>query len=383
MTPARTLFGAEHDAFRSAVREFVERELAPRAEQTRSDRQIGRDLWLAAGKMGFLGFMVPERFGGGGVNDFRFNAVLAEELARLGVAYASSFGINVDVVSPYLLELTTEEQKNRWLPKFCTGELICAIALTEPGTGSDLAAVKTRASWDGSTWHLSGSKTFITNGQGCDLVLVVARTANESTSRSLSIFAVEAGAPGFDRGRKLDKVGQHESDTSELFFTDVEVGPENLIGRLNAGFGYLMNNLRQERLSCAVGALSAARASLEATVEYAKQRHAFGQSIGSMQHLKFSLARAHTEIDVTQAWLDVCVAQHVAGQLDSTDAAKAKLMATDVQNRVLDLCVQVYGGYGYMTEQKVARDWMDARVTRIFAGTNEIMCEVIGRSLGL
>jgi alkylation response protein AidB-like acyl-CoA dehydrogenase len=379
----RSLFLEEHEQFRDSVRSFVERELAPHAERFRAERAIDRKAWLRAGEQGFLGFMVPERFGGGGTDDFRFNAVLSEEFARLGYAYASSFGINTDVVSPYLLELTTEEQKHRWLPAFCAGTLVTAIAITEPGTGSDVAAIRTTARRDGDSWIVNGSKTFITNGIGSDLVLVVARTGSGERHRGLGVIAVEAGTPGFERGRKLDKLGQHEADTAELFFTDVRVPAGNLIGEAGEGFGYLMRNLAQERLSCAIGAVADAEAVFEDALAYAKERHAFGQPIGSFQHNKFELAHMRTEIDVARAWVDRCLEAHVAGDLSAADAAKAKYWATEAQNRVIDACLQLHGGYGYMEEYRVARAWADARVTRIFAGTSEIMREVIGRSLGL
>jgi alkylation response protein AidB-like acyl-CoA dehydrogenase len=379
----RSLFLDEHEQFREAVRAFVAREIVPRAERFRAERAIDRKAWLRAGEQGFLGFMVPERFGGGGTNDFRFNAVLAEELARVGYAYASSFGINTDVVSPYLLELTTEKQKDRWLPSFCAGTLVTAIAITEPATGSDVAAIQTTARRDGDSWVVNGSKTFITNGIGSDLVLVVARTGPGERHRGLGVVAVEAGTPGFERGRKLAKLGQHEADTAELFFTDVRVPAGNLIGEAGEGFGYLMRNLAQERLSCAIGAVADAEAVFEETVAYARERRAFGQPIGSFQHNKFELAHMRTEIDVARAWVDRCLEAHVAGELSAPDAAKAKYWATEAQNRVIDACLQVHGGYGYMEEYRVARAWADARVTRIFAGTSEIMREVIGRSLGL
>lgn len=379
----RSVFDAEHWEFRQAVRTFVDRELRPNAERHRSERAIERAAWRAAGRAGFLGFMMPEEHGGGGVDDFRFNAVLGEELATLGIAYASSFGINTDVVSPYLVSLATPEQQERWVPRFCTGDLITAIALTEPGAGSDLANIQTRARRDGSDWLLNGSKTFVTNGLGADLVLVAAKSDPSTGRWGMTLFAVERDMPGFERGRKLDKVGQPESDTAELFLEDVRVPARNVIGDEGAAFGYLMERLAQERLSCAVGAVAAADAVLRETLDYVRERRAFGQPIGAFQHNKFNLATFSTEIDMTRAWIDQCLAAHVGGELSPVDAAKAKFWATEVQNRVIDGCLQLYGGYGYMREYVVARAWMDARVTKIFAGTNEIMREVIGRSLGL
>jgi alkylation response protein AidB-like acyl-CoA dehydrogenase len=379
----RTVFNAEHEEFRRAVRTFVGRELLPNAERHRAEKGCGREPWLAAGKQGFLGFMMPERFGGANEQDFRFNAVFNEELATLGYGYASSFGINVDVVSPYLRDLTTEGQKQRWLPRFCSGEMITAIAMTEPTTGSDLANIAATATRQDGGWLLNGSKTFITNGAVADLVIVVAKTDPAARTRGFSLLVIEGGTEGFERGLRLDKVGQPEVDTTELFFTDVFVPDENILGVPGEGFAYLMGSLTQERLSVAIAAVADALAIFESTVEYAKQRHAFGQPIGGFQHNRFQLATMATELDVTRAWIDRCLLAHVEGELDAVDAAKAKYWSTEVQNRVIDTCVQIFGGYGYMREQRVARAWMDARVTRIFAGTNEIMREVIGRGLGL
>ncbi len=377
----RCVYEADHDEFRGSVRAVLARHVEPFLEQHRVDGLIDRAVWEALGDQGFLGFMVPERFGGGGVSDFRFNAVLGEELARLGLAYASSVGINTDVVAPYLLELTTEEQKARWLPRFATGRLVTAIGMTEPNAGSDLAALRTTAHRDGDEWVLNGSKTFITNGYTADLVIVAARTTPGSRSKGLSLFGVEAGMAGFARGRKLDKVGQPEADTAELFFTDVRV-PETLrLGELDAGFAHMMDRLPQERLSCAIGCVAHGDEALTQTIAYARERQAFGQSIGSFQHNKFTLATLRTELDVTRSFVDQCLAAHVHGELDPADAAKAKYWASEVQGRVLDACVQLHGGMGYMRETAVARAWLDARVARIWAGSNEIMREVIGRSL--
>ena len=383
MSTHDTLYDEDHVEFRSMVRRFVDTELRPRAEEFRANRQIPRSVWKQAGDLGLLGFMMPEEFGGGGVSDFRFNAVLGEELSRLGYAYASSFGINTDVVAPYLQELATPEQQKRWLPAFCRGELITAIALTEPGTGSDLAAVTTRATPTADGWSISGAKTFITNGAQCDLVLAVVRTGDAGGSKGLSLFAFETTRPGFTRGRKLDKIGQHEADASELSFDDLRVTRDDLIGEEGAAFGYLMRNLAQERLSCAIAALAQGDRIFELTLEYVKERRAFGTAIGSFQHNKFALAQARTDLDVTRAFLERCLGAHVRGELTGADAAKVKLVTTELQGRLADLGVQMFGGYGYMNESEIARCWADARVTRIFAGTSEIMREVVGRSLGL
>jgi alkylation response protein AidB-like acyl-CoA dehydrogenase len=376
------LFEDEHDQFRASVRQFIDADIVPQADIFRAARCLGREVWQRAGELGFMGFMMPVEHGGGGANDFRFNAVLNQELARVGFGFASSLGINTDVVSPYLRDLTTEEQRARWLPAFCAGDLITAIALTEPGAGSDLAAVRTRAVPEGDGWAISGAKTFVTNGSICDLVLILARTGQPG-AKGLSLFAVDAAAPGVNRDHKLHKLGQHEADTAEIFFDAVHVERDRLIGEENAAFGYLMRNLAQERISCAISAHAAAERAFEVTLGYARERRAFGTPIGSHQHNKFQLASARTELDVTAAWLDRCIRDHLVGSLGAVAAAKAKYWATEVQGRVVDLGVQLFGGYGYMAESEIAQLWADARVTRIFAGTSEIMREVIGRSLEL
>lgn len=379
----RRIFEAEHDAFRSSVRALLSRILTEEVDRNRERRSIGRDLWIALGGHGFLGFMVPEAYGGGGINDFRYNAVLGEELTAYGVAYASSIGINTDVMAPYLLELASAEQQERWLPAFCSGELITAIAMTEPTAGSDLAAIRTTACRNGADWIMNGSKTFITNGASADLMVVAASTAPEKGRNGISLFLVDSSLPGVQRGRKLAKVGQPESDTSELFFTDVRLTEHALLGEEGAGFGYMMKRLPQERLSVAVVAVAHARRTLDVTLEYVKERHAFGQAIGHFQHNKFALADLHARIEVTQVFVDACIASLVTGAIDAIDAAMAKLLATELQGDVADFGVQMFGGSGYMEETSVARAWVDARVTRIYAGSSEIMRELIGRSLGL
>ncbi|MFF0450273.1 acyl-CoA dehydrogenase family protein [Streptomyces sp. NPDC004609] len=379
----RTLFDDDHTAFRASAREFVDRELRPRQEEFIRARSIERAVWREAGKQGLLGLLVPEEYGGSAAGDYRFSAVLGEELARLSVAFASSFTIHSEVVAPYLVELTTEEQRRRWLPRFCAGELVAAIGMTEPSAGSDLAALRTTAVRDGSDWILDGSKTFITNGYGADLVIVAARTGPEKRAKGITLFAVEEGMPGFERGRKLDKVGQHEADTAELFFDRVRVPAENVIGELDRGFVHMMERLPQERIGAAVTNIAHAAQILTETIGYAKERHAFGQAVGSFQYNKFRLAELVTTVDVTRAFVDQCVAAHVADELTAVDAAKAKWWSAQVQNDVIDACVQLHGGYGYMNEYRVARAWQDARVTKIWAGSNEIMKELIGRDLGL
>ncbi|MDX3309979.1 acyl-CoA dehydrogenase family protein [Streptomyces sp. NPDC054884] len=379
----RTVFDADHEAFRTSVRAFVERELRPRQEEFIQQRAIDRAAWKAAGQQGLLGLLIPEQYGGSEAGDYRFTAVLHEEFARLSAAFASSFTIHCEVVAPYLVELTTEEQRERWLPRFCAGELVTAIGMTEPSAGSDLAALRTTAVRDGENWTLNGSKTFITNGFGADLVVVAARTSPEKGAKGITLFAVETGMPGFERGRKLDKVGQHEADTAELFFHDVRVPGANVIGEVDRGFIHMMERLPQERIGAAVLNLAHAAQILDETLEYVKERKAFGQSVGSFQYNKFRLAEMVTQIEVTQAFVDQCVAAHVTGRLSAVDAAKAKWWTAQVQNEVLDACVQLHGGYGYMNEYRVARAWQDARVTKIWAGSNEIMKELIGRDLGL
>ncbi|OLT27065.1 acyl-CoA dehydrogenase [Actinomadura sp. CNU-125] len=379
----RTVFETDHDLFRESVREFIERTLLPLDEDIRDERMLRREVWLEAGRQGFLGMQVPQEFGGQDAGDFRFNAVIGEELARVAVAYNSIFSIHIDICAPYLLELATAEAKKKWLPGFCSGETIAAIGMTEPSGGSDLAALKTTAVRDGGSWVINGSKTFITNGGHADLVIVAAKTDPERGAKGITLFGVEAGTPGFARGTKLDKVGQPEADTSELFFENVRVPDSHVIGELNRGFVHMMERLSQERLSCAIGNVAHARGVLDETIEYVRERKAFGQPIGAFQHNKFLVAELITKLDVAQAFVDQCLAAHVAGELSAVDASKAKYWSSDVQNQIIDGCVQLFGGYGYMREYRVARAWMDARVTRIWAGTNEIMKEIIGRDAGL
>ena len=379
----REIYDEDHEAFRASVKEFLDREVRPHLEEHAAAKSLPRDFWLAAGKQGFLGLEVPEEYGGSEAGDYRFNAVLTEELAKVNMALPSCLGIHADIVAPYLVHLTTEKQKKRWLPAFCAGELLTAIGMTEPSGGSDLAALKTTAVRDGDDWILNGSKTFITNGYSADLVLVAARTSPEKKARGITLFAVESASEGYSRGRKLDKVGQDESDTAELFFENVRVPNDNIVGELDNGFIHMMTWLPQERLGSAVTNLAHAAQILQETIAYAKDRKAFGQSIGQFQHNKFLLADLVTRVEVTQAYVDQCVLAHCKGELTPIDAAKAKWWTAQVQNDVLDHCVQLHGGYGYMNEYRVARAWRDARVTKIWAGSNEIMKELIGRDLGL
>ena len=379
----RTIFNEDHNAFRESCRTFVDRTLRPHQEKHIANHELGREVWLELGRQGLLGLNVPAEYGGSGVDDVRFSLILAEELSRLAFAYSSCVGIHTNCIAPYLVDLGTEEQKQRWLPKFCTGELITALAMTEASGGSDLAALKSRAVPDGTDWILNGSKTFITNGASADLVLVAARTSSQNGAKGITLFAVEADMAGFERGRKLDKVGQPEADTSELFFDDVGVPAANVIGEIDKGFGYMMHRLVAERIGSAVNNIAHARQILDETLDYVKDRKAFGTAIGSFQANKFTLAELQTLADVTQAFVDQCVLEAVHGTLTAVDAAKAKWWSAQAQNDILDACVQLWGGYGYMNEYRVARAWADARVAKIWAGSNEIMKELIGRDLGL
>jgi alkylation response protein AidB-like acyl-CoA dehydrogenase len=379
----RTLFEEDHDEFRKSVQTFVARTIVPDRDKMMAQRSIDRSVWLEAGRQGFLGLDVPEKYGGNDAGDFRFNAVFAEELAKVSVGLASCLTIHTDVVAPYLLDLGTDTQKERWLPGFSTGELVTAIAMTEPSGGSDLGALRTSAVRDGSEWVINGSKTFITNAMSADLVVVAARTSPGKGAKGISLFGVEHDREGFARGTKLDKVGQPEADTGELFFTDVRVPGDNLIGEVDRGFIAMMERLPRERTSSAITNVANATQILSETIEYAKARSAFGQPIGSFQYNKFTLAELVTKVEVTQAYVDQCIVALSRRALTAVDAAKAKWWSAEVQNDVLDACVQLYGGYGYMREYRVAQAWMDGRVTKIWAGSNEIMKELIGRDLGL
>ncbi|MEU7796419.1 acyl-CoA dehydrogenase family protein [Micromonospora tulbaghiae] len=375
----RTVFTADHLAFAELVRAFIDKEITPHHERWEADGIVDRGVWRAAGAAGLLGFFVDERYGGAGVTDRRFHAVLTEELARAG-ASGPAFGLHNDIIGPYLTDLTTEEQKQRWLPGFCSGEIVTAIAMSEPGAGSDLAGITTTAVRDGDDWVLNGQKTFISNGILADLVIVVARTDPGAGRRGISLLVVERGMPGFERGRNLDKLGQKAQDTAELFFADVRVPAANLLGAEGEGFAYLMRNLPLERLSIAVAALAGAETVFAQTLDYCRQRQAFGRPIGSFQHNRFVLAELATELRLGRVFVDQCL---VAPDLSAETAAMAKWWCTELQQRVVDRCLQLHGGYGYMREYPVARAYLDARVQTIYGGTTEIMKEVIGRSLGL
>ncbi|MFB6435354.1 acyl-CoA dehydrogenase family protein [Streptomyces sp. NPDC056411] len=376
----RQLYSKDHEAFRETVRAFLAKEVTPHYEQWEKDGIVGRDAWRAAGRQGLLGMAVPEEYGGGGNPDFRYSAVLAEEFTHAG-APGFALGLHNDIIGPYLTSLATDEQKSRWLPGFCSGEIITAIAMTEPGTGSDLQGIRTTAEDRGDHWLLNGSKTFISNGILADLVIVVARTTPEGGAHGLSLLVVERGTDGFERGRNLDKIGQKAQDTAELFFRDVRVPKENLLGELNGGFVHLMTNLAQERMGIAVAGIAGAEHLLEITTRYVKEREAFGRPLAKLQHIRFEIAEMATECAVTRTFLDRCIADHSDGTLDAVHASMAKWWATELQKRVADRCLQLHGGYGYMTEYPVARAFTDGRIQTIYGGTTEIMKEIIGRSL--
>lgn len=378
----RTIYTDDHEAFRESCAAFLEKRVRPHLEEHLTEKGLPRDFWKAAGAEGFLGLEIPEEFGGADAQDYRFNAVWAEELSKVNASLSSCVGIHADITVPYIVDLGTEEQKQRWLPGCASGDIVTAIGMTEPSGGSDLAALKTTAVRDGDTWVINGSKTFITNGFSADLIVTAVRTDPSKGARGITLFGIEASDPGFSRGRKLDKVGQEESDTAELFFEDVRLGDDRVIGELGGGFIAMMQKLPQERLGAAVSNIAHAKQILAETIQYCHDRKAFGQSIGSLQHNKFLLAELVTKIEVAEAFVDQAVLAHSNGQLTAIDAAKAKWWSAEIQNDVLDHCVQLHGGYGFMNEYRVARAWRDARVTKIWAGSNEIMKELIGRDLG-
>jgi acyl-CoA dehydrogenase len=379
--PIRTIFEAEHDAFRSTVRNFLESEARPRFDQWLIDGVIDRPFWKKAAALGLVGFAAPVEFGGVGISDFRYNAILNEEVVYSGVA-TDTFSLTNDIVAPYLINLTDDEQKARWLPGLTDGSLAVAIAMTEPAAGSDLRGIKSRAVWDGDAYQLSGSKTFITNGIQADLVVVAAHVERDDV-KGIGLFVVEATMPGFSRGRKLEKIGRRAQDTAELFFDNVRVPPTHVLGPVDQGLRLLMQNLAQERLSIAITAIADAEHVLEFTVDYVTERQAFGAPIGRLQSVRFAVAEMVTEVRIGRAYIDQCIESHVNGTLTGDEAAGAKAWLTDLQWKVLDECLQLHGGYGYREEYEVARRWSDARVTRIYGGTNEIMKEIVGRSVGL
>ena len=376
----RQIYTEDHEAFRESVRTFLDKEVLPYHDQWEKDGIVSRDAWRAAGRQGLLGMAVPEEYGGGGNPDFRYSAVLVEEFAKAG-ASGLFLSLHNDIVGPYLLSLATEEQKRRWLPGFCSGETITAIAMTEPGAGSDLQGIRTSAEDRGDHWVLNGAKTFISNGVLADLVIVVAKTSPEGGAKGLSLLVVERDAAGFERGQNLAKIGQKAQDTAELFFHDVVVPKENLLGELDGAFIHLMTHLAQERIGIAVAAVATAEHLLELTKTYVLEREAFGRPLAKLQHIRFEIAEMATEIAVTRSFMDRCISEHTEGSLDAVHASMAKWWTTELQKRVTDRCLQLHGGYGYMAEFPVAKAFVDGRIQTIYGGTTEIMKEIIGRSL--
>ena len=369
----------EHHAFRETVRRFVEREVVPHHREWENQGRVPRELWRKAGELGFLCPALPAEYGGGG-GDFLLSTIVTEELCWAG-ATGPLFYLHSDIVAPYLLHYGTEEQKRTWLPRMASGETISGICMTEPGAGSDVAAIRTRARRDGNELVISGQKIFISNGQIADLFLVAAKTDPEAGAKGVSLVLVESDRPGFARGRNLEKIGMHAQDTSELFFDEVRVPASNLLGAEGKGFGYLMSQLPQERLLVAIGAVAAAESAIKWTLDYVRDRKAFGAPLAEKQHVRFALTEAHTEVTVGRTFLDHCIALHLEGKLDTATASMAKYWLSDMQNRVIDACLQLHGGYGYMWEYPIARAWADARVQRIYGGANEIMKEIIARKL--
>ena len=375
----RTIFDEDLDIFRSMVRRFCEEEIQPHHEQWEKDGQISREAWLKAGELGLLCASMPEEYGGAGA-DRRYSIVVMEELARIG-ATGPGFSLHSEIVAPYIYRYGSEEQKQKYLPKMAKGECIGAIAMTEPGTGSDLQGVRTSAIRDGNELVVNGSKTFITNGQMADVVIVVTKTDPAAGAKGISLVLVEAGTEGFRKGRNLEKLGLKAQDTSELFFDDVRVPTTNMLGEEGKGFVYLMQELAWERLQVAIGAVSNTEAAVQWTIDYTKERKAFGKSIIEFQNTGFQLAEAKTEATVARVFVDKCIELMMAGELDAETAAMAKYWTSDLQNKILDTCLQLHGGYGFMWEYPITRAYADARVQRIYAGTNEIMKEIISRGL--
>jgi alkylation response protein AidB-like acyl-CoA dehydrogenase len=378
----RALFEPEHEAFRETVATFLDKEAVPHHDQWEKDGIVDREVWAKAGAQGLLGLQLPEQYGGGGTSDFRYNAVVGEEMTKRGV-YGCAFTLFNDMIAPYLVAGATPEQQERWFPGLCAGTTIAAIAMTEPGAGSDLQGIQTRAVEEGDHYVLTGQKTFISNGILADLVVVVARTDPDARHEGISLLVVERGMPGFERGRNLEKIGQHAQDTAELFFDHVRVPKENLVGEEGSGFVQLMTNLAQERLSMAVSAATACEVLVDSSLAYVKERQAFGRPIGRFQHTRFTLAEMATEAHIARVFIDDCLARHLRGDLDAKTASMAKWWTTELQNKIVDRALQLHGGYGYMSEYPVARAFVNSRVATIYGGTTEIQKEIIGRSLGL
>ncbi|MEX0797007.1 MAG: acyl-CoA dehydrogenase family protein [Acidimicrobiia bacterium] len=380
----RRLFEPDHDLFRESVREFVAREVTPNVDRWEAAGIVDKEMFRKAGEAGILGMAIPEQYGGGGNADFRFNTVVIEELGR-GKAFASGMCITLhnDVCLPYFTRLSTDEQKQRWLPGMASGDLMSAIAMTEHGAGSDLAGIATTAMRDGDHYVVNGSKTFITNGINSDVVITAVKTDPSLSHAGMSLLVIEDGMKGFTRGRNLEKIGLHAQDTAELFFEDVQVPVANLLGEEGRGFVHLVENLPQERLSLAVGSLAHAEAAFGWTLDYIQERKAFGQAVGSFQTIKHSMAEMRTELDIARVYVDRLILDHNDGELSADEAAKAKWWVTELEKRVIDRCLQFFGGWGYMEEYPIARAYRDARVQTIYGGTTEIMKEIIGRTLGL
>lgn len=375
----RTLYQPEHEEFRSAFRTLLDREAVPFAADWEAAGVVDRTFFKKAGENGFLGFEAAERYGGLGVSDFRYNAVMSEEIVESGFA-GDTFALHNDIVAPYLLNLTDDDQKRRWLPGFVNGDTVTAIAMTEPGAGSDLSSIRTSATVDGDEIELNGSKTFITNGSSCDLAIVLARTG-ENGGKGTSLVVVEYGTAGFSRGRPLHKVGRKAQDTAELFFDRVRVPGRNIIGERGRGLASCMSNLPRERLSIAVLAVASAERAAKLALCHVKDRVAFGRPLVELQSIRMALAEIHTEVSVARGHVDRCIEALNAGELTAQEAAGVKYWTTDLQCSVIDRCVQMFGGYGYMEEYEIARMWRDARVQRIYGGANEVMKEIVGRAL--
>ncbi|HJS71302.1 MAG TPA: acyl-CoA dehydrogenase family protein [Acidimicrobiia bacterium] len=380
----RTIFESDHDLFRESARKFIDSEIVPNVAKWEAEGKVDKEMFRRAGAAGLLGTAVPEEYGGGGVKDFRFNAVIVEEMMAAD-AFASGMCITLhnDVVLPYFLELCTAEQKDRWYPGLASGELMSAIAMTEPGAGSDLAGIQTTAIRDGDVYVVNGSKTFITNGINSDVIVTAVKTDPAERHAGITLVVIEDGMDGFTRGRNLEKIGLHAQDTAELFFDDVRVPVSNLLGEEGKGFLHLVHNLPQERLSLATGSIAHAQAAFDWTLDYIKERHAFGQPISSFQTVKHTMAEMRTELDIGQTYIDSHIVALNEGRLTAEEAAKAKWWVTELENRVISQCLQLFGGWGYMEEYPIARAFRDARVQTIYGGTTEIMKEIVGRSLGL
>lgn len=375
------LDASEIELFRDTVRRFLENEVAPHYAAWERDKLFPRELWNRLGENGFLCVDVPEAYGGFG-GDFQLSAVIVEEVARMGFgALATNLSVHSDIVAPYILHLGTEEQKQTWLPGMVTGEVVGCIGMTEPGAGSDLQGMKTRAEKDGDGYKINGQKTFITNGYHADVIIVATKTDPSAGAKGMTLFTVDTTTAGFDCGRRLEKIGQHGSDTAELFFQDVRVPADQILGGEGKGFANLMNELPRERLILSIGAIAACEGMLDRTIAYTQERKAFGQPIAALQNTRFTLADLRAQIAVNRAFVDQCTAEYNRGELTTTNASIAKLTTTDLQFKVADQCLQLFGGYGYMQEYPISRDFVDARVQRIYGGSNEIMKEIVARSI--